>query len=200
MKIKIIFLSIMLFAVTGAFISCCNKDKTSKSADEIVLENIANRKSVRNYVEGKQVESEKIEKLLRAGMAAPSGKNIQPWEFVVINERTVLDALAAELPYAKMLQQATLAIIVCADTLKSEYWYVDCAAATENILLAAEALELGAVWTASYPYANRMSAVHKVTQHPDNVRSLCVIAIGYPSMKESPKDKWKPEKIHKNKW
>ncbi|MDR1984675.1 MAG: nitroreductase family protein [Prevotellaceae bacterium] len=182
-------------------ISCCkNSDENNKSANEIILENIANRKSVRDYIEGKSVEPEKIEKLLRAGMAAPSGKNTQPWEFIVITDRNVLDSLAANLPNAKMLNQATLAIIVCADTTKSNYWYVDCSAATENILLAAEALELGAVWTASYPYENRMSAVKKVTEHPDNIQSLCVIPIGYPSMKESPKDKWKPEKIHKDKW
>ncbi|MDR2293300.1 MAG: nitroreductase family protein [Prevotellaceae bacterium] len=200
MKLKIIYSSIMLLIITNILTSCCDNGKTSKSSVEIILENIANRKSVRDYIEGKQIESEKIEKLLRAGMAAPTGKNTQPWEFIVISERTILDSLAANLPYAKMLQQATLAIIVCADTSKSEYWYVDCAAATENILLAAEAMELGAVWTASYPYENRMSAVKKVTQHPDNIQSLCVIPIGYPSMKESPKDKWKPEKIHKEKW
>jgi nitroreductase len=200
MKIKILCTGIALLAVAGTFTSCCNSDKTSKSAEDIVLENIANRKSVRNYIEGKQIEPEKIEKLLRAGMAAPTGKNTQPWEFIVINERPALDSLAAELPYAKMLQQAELAIVVCADTSKSEYWYVDCAAATENILLAAEAMGLGAVWTASYPYAGRMSAVKKATQYPDNIQSLCVISIGYPSIKELPKDKWKPEKIHKGKW
>ncbi|MDR1348852.1 MAG: nitroreductase family protein [Prevotellaceae bacterium] len=199
MTIKI-FCTGMVLLAAGTFTSCCNNDKTSKSAEEIVLENIANRKSVRNYIEGKQIESGKIEKLLRAGMAAPTGMNTQPWEFIVINERPELDSLATELPYAKMLQQATLAIVVCADTSKSAYWYVDCAAATENILLAAEAMGLGAVWTASYPYAGRMSAVKKATQHPDNIQSLCVISIGYPSVKESPKDKWKPEKVHKGKW
>ncbi|MDR3227526.1 MAG: nitroreductase family protein [Prevotellaceae bacterium] len=199
MKTKF-FASIIVSLIAVGFTSCCNNEKTSKSADEIVLENIANRKSVRDYVEGKSVEPEKIDKLLRAAMAAPTGKNTQPWEFVVITDRTILDSLAANLPYAKMLSQATLAIIVCADTTKSEYWYVDCSAATENILLAAEAMELGAVWTASYPYENRMSAVKKVTQHPDNIQSLCVIPIGYPSLKETPKDKWNPEKIHKERW
>ncbi|MDR2127370.1 MAG: nitroreductase family protein [Prevotellaceae bacterium] len=197
MKIKIIYLVSIILLILA---SCSGDKKTTKSSAEIVLENIANRKSVRDYIEGKQIEPEKIEKLLRAGMAAPTGKNTQPWEFIVINERATLDSLAALLPYARMLQQATLAIIVCADTVKSEYWFVDCAAATENILLAAEAMELGAVWTASYPYENRMNAVKKVTRHPDNIQSLCVIPIGYPSIKESPKDKWKPEKIHNEKW
>jgi nitroreductase len=200
MKIKFIYTSIILFIAANILTSCGDNSKTSKSSAEVVLENIANRKSVRDYIEGKQVEPEKIEKLLRAGMAAPTGKNTQPWEFIVISERITLDSLAANLPYAKMLQKAALAIIVCADTTKSEYWFVDCSAATENILLAAEAMDLGAVWTASYPYANRMNAVKKVTQHPDNIQSLCVIPIGYPSMKESPKDKWNPEKIHKEKW
>jgi nitroreductase len=191
---------IIVLLMTMNILTSCGNNQTAKTTDEIVLENIANRKSVRNYIEGKAIETDKIEKLLRAGMAAPTGKNTQPWEFIVVTRRDVLDALAAKLPYAKMLKQATLAIIVCADTAKSQYWYVDCSAATENILLAAEAMQLGAVWTATYPYENRMDAVKQVFQLPDNIQSLCIIPMGYPSMKESPKDKWKPEKIHNEKW
>jgi nitroreductase len=199
MKINFLHTSIILLMTMSILTSCGNK-QTAKTTDEIVLENIANRKSVRNFIEGKAIEADKIEKLLRAGMAAPTGKNTQPWEFVVITQRTALDALAEKLPHAKMLKQATLAIIVCADTSKSQYWYVDCAAATENILLAAEAMQLGAVWTATYPYEDRMNAVKEVAQLPYNIQSLCVIPIGYPIKNESPKDKWKPEKIHNEKW
>ena len=186
--------------MTMNILTSCGEHKTAKTANEIVLENIANRKSVRDYIDGKEIETDKIEKLLRAGMAAPTGKNTQPWEFIVITQRATLDTLAARLPYAKMLNKATLAIIVCADTTKSQYWYVDCSAATENILLAAEAMQLGAVWTATYPYEDRMNVVKELFQLPDNIQSLCVIPIGYPSKEESPKDKWKPEKIHHEKW
>ena len=199
MKTNFLYTSIILLMTMNILTSCGNK-QTATATDEIVLENIANRKSVRDYIEGKAIESDKIEKLLRAGMAAPSGKNIQPWEFIVVTQRATLDTLAAKLQNAKMLNRATLAIIVCADTTKSQYWYVDCAAVTQNILLAAEAMQLGAVWTASYPYENRMNAVKEVCQLPDNIQSLCVIPIGYPSMQDSPKDKWKPEKIHNEKW
>lgn len=97
------------------------------------------RKSVRSY-DSRTVEEEKIDAILRAGMAAPSGKNVQPWELVVVSDRARLEAMAEALPYAKMLKDAPVAIVVAADTRKSPYWYVDCSAVTENILLAAEAL------------------------------------------------------------
>ena len=181
-------------------LTLCGNKQNAQTIENAVLENIANRKSVRNYIEGKAIEADKIEKLLRAGMVAPTGKNIQPWEFIVVTQRSALDTLATKLPYAKMLNQATLAIIVCADITKSVYWYIDCAAVTENILLAAEAMQLGAVWTATYPYEDRMNAVKEVVKHPDHIQSLCVIPIGYPSVETSPKDKWKPEKIHYEKW
>jgi len=192
--------TIFISLITMSILTSCGNNQTAQTAENAVLENIANRKSVRNFIEGKAVEAEKIEKLLRAAMAAPTGKNTQPWEFIVVTCRSTLDTLAAWLPYAKMLKQATLAIIVCADITKSEYWYVDCSAATENILLAAEAMQLGAVWTATYPYEDRMNVVKQSVHLPDTIQSLCVIPIGYPSAEASPKDKWKTEKIHYEKW
>ena len=95
-------------------------------------------------------------------MAAPSGKNGQPWDFIVLTRREILDEMAERLPYAKMLREARVAIAVCADRTKSPYWYVDCSAAAENILLAAHALGLGAVWTATYPYRDRMDVVKEL--------------------------------------
>ena len=108
--------------------------------------------------------------------------------------------MAAALPYAKMLAQAPMAIVVCADTTKSSYWYVDCSAVAENILLAAQALGLGAVWTATYPYADRMDVVAETLALPETIHSLCVIPVGYPADRPAPKDKWKPEKVHRNRW
>lgn len=194
------------FAATGlcalAFNSCGSQTTVAeqKSNEEIVLENIHARKSVRSYT-AQAVEEEKVDKLVRAGMAAPTGRDARPWEVVVLNERATLDKLAEGLPYAKMLAQAPLAIVVCGDVSKQpEYWFVDCSAMTENILLAAEAMGLGAVWTAAYPYPDREAAVTAVLGLPENVRPLCVIPIGYPAGDEKPKDKYDTAKIHYNKW
>lgn len=161
-----------------------------------VIQNILQRKSVRGYADS-PVEEEKIEVLLEAGMAAPSGKNAQPWDFIVITRRDILDEMAEKLPYAKMLKEAHVAIAVCADRTKSPYWYVDCSAATQNILLAAEALGLGAVWTATYPYRDRMDVVKELCGLPGSYDSLCVIPIGYPARENKPRDKYDPEKIHR---
>ena len=125
------------------------------NAEQAVLDNIATRTSIRNY-EARKVEKEKIEKMLRAAMAAPTAMNKQPWHFVVVDKRDVLDALAEVNPYAKMLKKAPLAIVVCGDTDKMiegggrDFWIQDASAATENLLLAAHAMGLGAVWTGAY--------------------------------------------------
>lgn len=161
------------------------------------LEIIAERKSVRKYLD-KPVEEEKIEQMLRAGMAAPSGKDTRPWEFVIVTDSVILNQMAEKLPYAKMLAHAPMAIVVCGDSTVSAYWYLDCSAATQNILLAAEALELGAVWTAAYPYEDRISAVREPLLLPDNIIPLCVIPVGYPNGEFKPKDKFNPAKIHRN--
>ena len=163
------------------------------------VENILGRKSVRSYT-SQPVEQEKIELLLRARMAAPSGKNLQPWELVVVTERERLDGMAGALPYAKMLSQAPAAIIVCGDVDKSDYWYLDCSAVTQNILLAAEAAGLGAVWTAAYPYRERIDAVKLYVPMPANIVPLCVIPTGYPKGGEKSKNKFAAEKVHYNGW
>lgn len=164
-----------------------------------VLENIAARKSVRKYLK-KEVEEEKITAMLKAGMAAPSGMDRRPWEFVVVTDRAALDSMAASLPYAKMLAQAPMAIVVCGDSTRSSYWYVDCSAVTQNILLAVEALGLGAVWTAAYPYEERIGVVRKYTAMPEQFVPLCIIPVGYPDGLQKAKDKYDESKIHRNKF
>ncbi len=164
-------------------------------AQNPVIENILTRRSVRSYTD-QDVEPEKIEAILEAGMAAPSGKNGQPWDFVVLTRREILDEMAERLPYAKMLREARVAIAVCADRTKSPYWYVDCSAAAENILLAAHALGLGAVWTATYPYRDRMDVVKELCGLPGSYDSLCVIPVGYPAREARPKDNFDAGKIH----
>lgn len=196
---------IIIFAIMSIILPSCNNSPEVDKA-QIVLDNIASRKSVRSYT-NEQVPDEMIEKLLRAAMAAPTAMNTQPWEFIVIKERASLDALAAKLRYAKMLSQAPLAIVVCAHTEQVlpdgsrralGLWEHDASAATQNILLAAEALGLGAVWTAATDERGQM--VSDALGLPADVKSLCVIPIGFPAGDEKPKDKWKPEKIHYEKW
>lgn len=163
------------------------------------LDCILSRKSVRKYSE-QIVTDEQIDILLKSAMAAPTGKNVRPWEFVVVKDRAVLDAMAQELPYAKMLSQANVAIVVCGDAAKSAYWYIDCAAATQNLLLAAENIGLGAVWTATYPYEDRMDVCKRYLNLPDNILSLCVVPVGYPAKPFIPMDKYDVTKIHNEKY
>lgn len=196
---KKLTLIVSTFILSFMMTACNGGDKSREGQTQDALENIFARKSVRKYLP-KPVEREKAELLLKAGMAAPTGKNTQPWEFVVVTDRAVLDSMATALPYAKMLKDAPMAIVVCGDVTKSSYWYIDCSAAAENILLAAEALGLGAVWTATYPYEDRMEAAKKYTGLPDHIASLCVIPVGYPAAPQTPKDKWDASKVHTDKW
>ena len=176
-----------------------HKQDETVSKSKAVLENIAERKSVRKYL-NKSVEEDKIDAMVKAGMAAPSGMDRRPWEFVVVTDREALDSMAAKLPYAKMLTNAPLAIVVCGDTTRSSYWYLDCSAATQNVLLAAEALGLGAVWTAAYPCEDRIDVVRQNTGLPENIVPLCVIPIGYPDGPQKAKDKFDPQRVHRNKY
>lgn len=188
-----------LFITVLIMPSCSSSATENKASDSVnaTLENIFQRKSVRTYLD-KGVEKEKIDLMLRAAMAAPSGKDVRPWEFIVVSDRMLLDSMAAELPYAKMLAQARYAIIVCGDSLRSSYWYLDCSAAAQNLLLAAQSLGIGAVWTAAYPYEERMQVVRKYIKLPNHILPLCVIPFGYPATKERPKQKYDQKKIHYN--
>ena len=165
---------------------------------------ILRRKSVRRFVECALSEAQ-INTLIKAAMSAPSAKNAQPWHFVVVEDPDTLAHLAEQLPYAKMLSSAAVAIVVCGDTTihtgeSAPNWLLDCAAATQNLLLVAESLDLGAVWTAAYPYKERMDAVCTALQLPEQIVPLNVIPIGAPMGGEKPLDKWKPERIHKERW
>lgn len=175
----------------------------SVNAEQAVLDNIATRTSIRDY-EARPVEKEKIEKMLRAAMAAPTAMNKQPWHFVVVDQRNVLDALAGTNPYAKMLKKAPLAIVVCGNTDKMiegggrDFWIQDASAATENLLLAAHAMGLGAVWTGAYPSEERCISISKVLSLSDNLVPLNMIVVGYPAEQPQPKQKFKEENISYN--
>lgn len=176
----------------------------SKAA--IVMQNILSRKSVRAYTD-QPVSRAQIDALLRAAMAAPTGRDMRPWKFIVIDDKEMLKTLAEQLPYAKMLPEAQAAVLVCGDLSVTDdkgnpsgNWMFDCSAATENLLLAAESMGLGAVWTAVYPYDERLRPVTEVMQLPDYIVPLNVIPIGYPKGNPQPKDKYDADNIHYNGW
>lgn len=162
---------------------------------------IMTRTSIRQY-QDRPVEQEKVEQLLRAAMAAPTAVNKQPWHFYVLNTKEAINRLAdASLRGGDMVRSAALVIVVCGDMDKAlegkarEYWIQDTSAATENLLLAAHALGLGAVWTGVYPMKERVEMTTKVLSLPENLVPLCTILIGYPAESPTPKDKWKPENV-----
>ena len=163
---------------------------------------IHSRKSVRKYLNN-PVSKEQIEILLRAGMAAPTAGDKRPWSFVVISDPALLDTLSFSSRGTRMLSEAAVAIAVCGDKnagFRSEVWVQDCSAASENILLAAEAIGLGAVWTGIYLNEEPTKYVKRVLGLPESVYALNIISIGYPTGVDKPKNKWDPSRIHWNKW
>jgi nitroreductase len=170
-----------------------------------MMKTILSRTSVRAY-EDRPIEDEKMEQLLRAAMAAPSACNLQPWRFVVVKSRETLTAMSAQFSNMPMAEKAAAAIVVCADmehTLPEEgqtYWIQDAAAATENILLAAHEMGLGAVWCGIYPRMERVESLKTLLKLPAGITPFCVIPMGYPAESRAPKDKWHPENIHYEVW
>lgn len=166
------------------------------------MDAILTRHSIRNYTD-KIIPDEEIENLLRAGMSAPSAGDERPWHFIVIRDRSILDAIPRIHPYSHMLKEANVAIVVCGDTnalVHEGYWVQDCSAAAENILIAANALGLGAVWLGVYPTEVRVHALQKLFGLPESVYPLCIIPVGYPSVTRKNEDRLDKTRIHQNKW
>ena len=169
------------------------------------LQTIMTRTSVRAFLD-RTVSDETIELLLKAAMAAPSAKNSQPWAFVVIKNRALLEQLGASLPKAKMTATAPAAVVICGDLNKAlpgearEYWIQDAAAATENFLLAAHALGLGAVWTGVHPISERIMILKNALRLPENVEPFCLIPFGWPAEPGTIKDKWDTSIVHQDIW
>lgn len=174
------------------------------ASTEAVIENIMTRLSVRKFTP-EPIGRDTLETIVKAGMAAPTAVNKQPWEFVVVTEREVLDSLDAVHPHAN-LPTATAAIIVCGNMQKTlegegrQYWIQDCSAATENILLAAHAFGLGAVWCGVYPMNERVVPVRDVLGLPDYITPLNIVTMGHPAGEGAPKDKWNPDAVHYQRW
>ena len=166
---------------------------------DAAMENIMTRKSVRDY-ESKAVEDEKVERLLKAAMSAPSARNKQPWRFVVVKEKETLRMFSGKFKSMGMAEKAPLAIVVCGERGGDAYWVQDASAATENMLLAAHAMGLGAVWCGVYPASDRVAEVSAILSLPDSIVPLCVVPVGYPAEDPAPKDKWRVENIRYGKW
>jgi nitroreductase/flavin reductase (DIM6/NTAB) family NADH-FMN oxidoreductase RutF len=191
-----------LIMATALTATAQNNRQLSTGMEEIVLDNILARTSIRSY-QDRPVEQDKIEKLLRAGMAAPSAVDKRPWHFVVVTDKQVLEGLAQANPNAGMAARAPLAIVVCGDKTKAltrvpDYWIQDSSAATENILIAAQGMGLGAVWTGTYPVTERVEKVAAVLNLPEHIIPFCTIVIGYPERYQAPKDKWDEGNISYN--
>jgi nitroreductase len=163
---------------------------------------ILSRRSIRHYT-NQTITTEVIQQLLEAAMSAPSAGNEQAWQFVVITDHTVLDAIHEFHPHSDMLAEAAAAILVCGDMhldKRGGYWVQDCSAATENILLAAHALGLGAVWMGVYPREDRVLNMKKVLALPDEITPLALVALGYPAEQLPPSQRFNPERVHHNRW
>lgn len=189
-----------------------SQEASQKTDDAITT--IMNRKSVRSYT-GEKLSQEQIETLLKAAMAAPTAMNSQPWRFVVLTDSDVIaDVFANE--RGEMYKQAGAVFIVCGQTtmmqrprgqenaepqeVPNQFWFEDCGASTENLLLAAEAMGLGAVWLGCYPIQNKTDMLIAKLGIPENVMPFAIVTVGYPAGDDQPKDKWKPENVHYNKW
>ena len=165
-----------------------------------LIKTIFARRSIRKYT-AEPVDKKAVKTLLEAAMAAPSSSNRQPWHFVVITDRDLLDRLARAHPYGKMLFDASLCIAVCGDTkISDRSWVQDCSAATENLLLAAVALGLGAVWLGVYPRESRINPIRKILGIPQNVIPLNLISIGHPAETKEPRTQYDEQRVHHEQW
>jgi nitroreductase len=165
-----------------------------------LINTIFARRSIRKYI-AKPVSEKDIKTMLKAAMAAPSSSNRKPWHFVVVTDRQILDNLARVHPYGKMLFEAPLCIAVCGDkTISSSSWVQDCSASTENLLLAAVALGLGAVWLGVHPREDRVGPIRKVLNIPETIVPLNLISIGHPAEEKEPRTQYDELRVHHEQW
>ena len=205
MKKLLLTMATALLAL-GACTTQNNDEKSQVKTDngQAAIENIMTRTSIRQF-KAQPVEQDKVDILLKAAMAAPTALNLQPWHFIVINDKETIALLSGKRP-----TNAPLMIAVCGDTDKTmlpdgstklpDFWVEDVSAATENLLLAAHALGLGAVWTGVYPAMDRTAEVANVLNCPQNIVPLAVVRVGYPDESPEPKNKYKEENISYNKF
>ncbi len=166
------------------------------------MEAILTRRSIRSYTSD-AVPDNVLKELLKAAMAAPSADNEQPWHFMIIKDRNTLNQIPTVHPYAKMVKQASVAILVCGDpdlALHGEMWVQDCSAATENILIAVQSKGLGAVWLGVYPREERINGLRRLLQIPNRIIPFALIPIGYPAEQKPPSNRYREDRIHHDIW
>lgn len=168
------------------------------------LEGLLTRRSVRQFVSGKTVSKETIKDILNVAMHAPSAVNHQPWEFIVIEERSTIDAMMELHPHASFLKDASLAIITCGNTerqYKDGHWLTDSVAATQNLLLAVHEKGLGACWCGIFPDPERMEKFSDVLDLPEHVRPMALTVIGHPATDpKQPENRYDETKVHWERW
>lgn len=166
------------------------------------MDAILARRSIRKYKE-QEVSDEQVKAILQAGMAAPSAGNAQPWQFIVFRDKITMEAVTGFHPYAKMLPEASVAILVCGDLSLEKFpgfWVQDCSAAIQNMLLKITELGLGAVWLGLYPLEDRVKGAQELFGIPENVKPLCIIPIGYPDEEKEPIDRFTADRVHEERW
>jgi nitroreductase len=166
------------------------------------MEAIFKRRSIRKYTK-EAVADEVIRHIIMAGMAAPSACDEQPWHFIVIKQRSILDAIRQVHPYSSMLAYAQVAILLCGDLHLEKhkgYWVQDLAAATENILIAVADKGLGAVWLGVYPREERVEGIRKICIIPEHVIPFSLIPVGYPAEEKRPKTGFDMSRIRYDRW
>ena len=193
----------ILFALAVMTLAGCNQ--SPKRMENQAINNIMTRVSVRAFT-GEKISQAQIDTLLRAAMAAPSAINKQPWAFIVVTEEDIIARLGEALPYSRCSNHPAVAIIPCGDLSKAipgemgAFWINDVSAATQNLLLAAHAMGLGAVWTGLHPDMNRAQMVQDMLGLPEHIIPLCVVPVGVPAEQPAIKDKYLPQNIHYNPW
>ena len=165
------------------------------------MEAIFTRRSIRKYTK-QPVSNEVLKELLEAAMCAPSAGNRQPWHFIVINDHKVIDEIPKYHRYAQMLGEAAVAIVVCCDVTleRSGLGFEDCSAATQNILLAAHAMGLGAVWLGISVPGGQADPTQKLLNIPENIKPVSIISIGYPAEENPRQDRYQAARVHYNRW
>lgn len=167
-----------------------------------LFEAIHTRRSIRKY-EDRPVPDDLVRELLAAAMSAPSAGNAQPWQFIVIRDKALREAIPAFSPYAGMIAKAPLGVLVCGDLSQEKYpgyWVQDCSAATQNLLLAAHAKGLGAVWTGVHPMADREEGFRRLLGLPANIMPLAFVVLGWPAQASGPVDRFNPARVHADRW
>ncbi len=163
---------------------------------------ILTRRSIRKF-KNQSISEDLVKYFLEAAMAAPSATNQQPWQFIVLTDRKLLDQIPTIHPYTKMILETPLAIIVCGDLEKEKakgFWVQDCSAATQNILLAVHSKGLGAVWCGVYPREDKVKAIQELLKLPETIIPLSIIPIGYPNEEKEPSQRYDKNNVHYNGW